>query len=67
MESREEKGGKEMDIKWPSKSVTGALKANYQANGVKPEMRWAREMIEEARGEPIAGRQAAAEGTISVC
>lgn len=59
-----------MDIKWPSKSVTAAFKANYQANGVKPEMRWAREMIEERRGEPIAGsltlRQTAAEGTISV-
>lgn len=51
LESREEKGGKEMDIKWPSKSVTAALKANYQANGVKPEMRWAWEMIEERRAD----------------
>lgn len=40
-----------MDIKWPSKSVTAALKANYQANGVKPEMRWALEMIEESRAD----------------
>lgn len=45
-----------MDIKWPSKSVTAAFKANYQANGVKPEMRWVWEMIEERRGEEIAGR-----------
>lgn len=40
-----------MDIKWPSDSVTVALKANYQANGVKPEMRWTQEMIEERRGD----------------
>lgn len=30
----ERRGGKEMDIKWPSESVAAALRANYQANGV---------------------------------
>lgn len=34
MESRKEKGGKEMDIKWPSESAAAALRANYQANRV---------------------------------
>lgn len=56
-----------MDIKWPSKSVTVALKANYPANGVKPEMRWVWEMIEERRADSgLTLRQTAAEGTISV-
>lgn len=57
-------GRKEMDIKCPSKSVTVSFKANYQANGAKPEMRWAGEMIAE---ESRSLRQTAAEGTISVC
>lgn len=53
-----------MDIKWPSKSVTVALKANYQANGAQPETRWAGEMIAD---ESRSLRQTAAKGTISVC
>lgn len=42
-----------MDIKWPSKSVAAALRANYQANGVN-----ARDKMGsgDERGERIVGK-----------
>lgn len=49
-----QKGGKEMDIKWPSKSVDAALRGNYQANGVNAgdEMGLGDERRERMTGKP---------------
>jgi len=43
-----------MDIKWPSKSVDAALRANYQANGVnaRDEMSLGDERRERMAGNP---------------
>lgn len=43
-----------MDIKWPSKSVAAALRANYQANGVnaRDEMDSRDETEERIVGKP---------------